>query len=247
MRVLLHAFVALAAASTLHASAEWIEQGDSFERQFKSAEALAAYQKALAGKPDDPVILRKIAKQYVELALDAPGKAEKLRLAQQGYDTALKAKKLDPNNPEGRLTVAVAAARLGFYSDAKTKLELSKVVKQEASEAIRLKPGYALGWHMLGRWNYEIASLNPLLKKLAEVIYGKMPSASYDEAVRCLGKAAQLEPNNALFQAELGRGYLALDKKDEARRGLEKSLTLPRRTKDDGEAQTRAKAALREL
>jgi Flp pilus assembly protein TadD len=100
---------------------------------------------------------------------------------------------------------------------------------------------------MLGRWNYEIASLNPLLKKLAEVIYGKMPPASYDEAVRCLGKAAQLEPNNALFQAELGRGYLALEKKDEARRALEKSLTLPRRTKDDGEAQARAKAALREL
>ena len=173
MRVLLHAFVALAAASTLHASAEWIEQGDSFERQFKSAEALAAYQKALAENPDDPVILRKIAKQYVELALDAPGKAEKLRLAQQGYDTALKAKKLDPNNPEGRLTVAVAAARLGFYSDAKTKLELSKVVKQEASEAIRLKPGYALGWHMLGRWNYEIASLNPLLKNWPRSSTGK--------------------------------------------------------------------------
>jgi len=247
MRNVLRAVFALAAVSSLHASAEWIEQGEIFERQFNSAEALAAYQKALAEKPEDPVILRKIAKQYVELALDAPGKAEKLRLAQQGYDTALEAKKLDPNNPEGRLTVAVAAARLGFYSDAKTKLELSKVVKQESSEAIRLKPGYALGWHMLGRWNYEISSLNPLLKKLAEIIYGKMPAASYEEAVRCLGKAAQLEPDNALFQAELGRGYLALDKKDEARRALEKSLTLPRRTKDDNEAQQRAKAALREM
>ena len=229
------------------AAGDWIEQGDSFDRQFKSAEALAAYQKALAEKPDDPAILRKIAKQYVEMALDAPGKGEKLRLAKLGYDTALKAKKLDPNDPEGRLTVAVAAARLGFYSDAKTKLELSKVVKQEASEAIRLKPGYALGWHMLGRWNYEISSLNPLLKTVAEAIYGKMPAASYEEAVRCLGKAAQIEPDNALFQAELGRGYLALGNKEEARRALQKSLTLPRRTKDDGEAQQRAKAALREL
>ena len=241
------AFFLCALASPVFAAGDWIEQGDSFERQFKSAEALAAYQKALAEKPDDSAVLRKIAKQYVEMALDAPGKSEKLRLAKAGYDTALKAKKLDPNNAEGRLTVAVAAARLGFYSDAKTKLELSKVVKQEASEAIRLKPGYALGWHMLGRWNYEISSLNLLLKKLAEVIYGKMPPASYEEAVRCLGEAAQLEPDNALFQAELGRGYVALGKKDEARRALEKSLTLPRRTKDDGEAQTRAKAALREL
>jgi len=234
-------------ASSAFAAGDWIEQGDSLDRQFKSAEALAAYQKALAEKPDDPAILRKIAKQYVEMALDAPGKSEKLRLAKLGYETALEAKKLDPNNPEGRLTVAVAAARLGFYSDAKTKLELSKSVKQEASEAIRLKPDYALGWHMLGRWNYEFSALNPLLKKVAEAIYGKMPPASYDEAVRCLGKAAQLEPDNALFQAELGRGYLAQEKKEEARRALQKSLTLPRRTKDDGEAQQRAKDALRGL
>lgn len=229
------------------AAGDWIEQGSGYEREFKSAEALVAYRKALAEKPDDPAILRKIAKQYVELALDAPGKGEKLRLAQLGYDAALQAKKLDPGNAEGRLTVAIAAARLGFYSDAKTKLELSKVVRQEASEATRLKPGYALGWHMLGRWNYEISSLNPLLKALAEAIYGKMPAASYDEAVRCLGKAAQMEPGNALFQAELGRGYLALGQKQDARSALEKALTLPRRTKDDGEAQQRAKAALREL
>lgn len=240
-------FLYAALVFPVFAAGDWIEQGDTFERQFKSAEALASYQKALAEKPDDPAILRKIAKQYVELALDAPAKGERLRLAQSGYDTALRAKKLDPDNAEGRLTVAVAAARLGFYSDAKTKLELSKVVKQEAGEAIRLKPGYALGWHMLGRWNYEISELNPLLKKVAEVIYGKMPAASQEEAVRCLSKAAEIEPDNALFQAELGRGYLALGKTEEARRALEKSLTLPRRTKDDGEAQQRAKAALRAM
>ena len=246
MRMLVFIFSALLAAPGF-AAGDWIEQGDAYDRQFKSAQALAAYQKALAENPKDAEILRKIAKQYVELALDAPSKGEKLRLARLGYETALEAKSLDPNNPEGRATAAIAAARLGFYSDAKTKLELSKVVKQESGEAVRLKPGYALGWHMLGRWHYEICSLNPILKTVAEAIYGKMPSASYEEAVRCLGKAAQIEPSNALFQAELGRGYLALGKKEEARAALQKSLTLPRRTKDDGEAQQRAKDALREL
>jgi len=245
MRIL--AFVFCALIAPCFAAGDWIEQGDAYDRQFDSVRALAAYQKALAEDPKNAEILRKIAKQYVELALDAPNKNEKLRLARLGYDTALEAKRLDPNNPEGRATVAIAAARLGFYSDAKTKLELSKVVKQESSESVRLKPGYALGWHMLGRWHYEICSLNAILRTVAEAIYGKMPSASYEEAVRCLGKAAQIEPNNALFQAELGRGYLALGKKEEARAALQKSLTLPRRTKDDGEAQQRAKAALRDL
>lgn len=245
MRVLI--FLLCALASSGFAAGDWIEQGDSLDLQFKSAQALGAYQKALAENPGDAAILRKIAKQYVELALDAPGRGEKLRLAQQGYDTALKAKELDPGSPEGRLTVAIAAARLGFYSGAKTKLELSRVVQQESSEAIRMRPGYALGWHMLGRWNYEISSLNPLLKTLAEAIYGKMPAASYEEAVKCLGKASRLEPDNALFHAELGRAYLAAGQKDEARAVLAKSLSLPRRTKDDGEAQERAKAALQEL
>lgn len=247
MKALLGVLALCAAVATVEAAGDWIEQGDGFERKFKSAEALAAYQKALAEDPDNPAILRKIAKQYVELAMDAPGKKERLRLAQLGYDTALEAKKLDPGSAEGRLTVAVAAARLGFYSDAKTKLELSRTVKQEASESVRLDPDYALGWHMLGRWHYEISSLNLLLKKLAEIIYGKMPAASYEESVRCLGKAAELDPDNALFQAELGRGYAALGQKEDARRALEKSLTLPRRTKDDGEAQLRAKEALRKL
>jgi len=229
------------------ASGDWIQQGDALDAKFKSSEALAAYQKALLQKPEDPVLLRKIAKQYVEMVLDAPSKQEKLRLAQLGYDTALKAKNIDPNDPEVRLTVAVAASRLAFYSSAGTKLELSKVVKQEASEAIRIRPGYALGWHMLGRWNYEIAGLNPLLKITAEAIYGKMPAASYEEAARCLEKAAQLEQDNALFQAELGRALLAAGQTADARRALQKSLALPRRTKDDGEAQERARQALGEL
>lgn len=229
------------------AGAGWIERAEDLERKLRSADALAAYQCALEENPGDPSILRKIAKQYVEMAPDAASKSEKLRLAQLGYDTALEAGGLEPQSAEGRLTVAVAAARLAFYSGPKAKLQLSRVVRREAAEAVRLEPGYALGWHMLGRWNYEICALNPLLKLVAETVYGEMPAASYEEAVRCLGKAAQLDPENALFLAELGRGYLALGRKAEARRALEKSLALPRRSKDDAGAQKRAEEALREI
>jgi tetratricopeptide (TPR) repeat protein len=126
-------------------------------------------------------------------------------------------------------------------------LELSSVVQSEAAESVKLNPRFALGWHVLGRWNYEIANLNPVLRMLAQAIYGKIPVGSNEEAVECLRKAVELEPGNALFHAELGRAYLANGQKEEARRELEKSLTLPRRTRDDGGAQTRAKQALRGL
>ncbi len=240
------AWLALTALSV--AAGDWIEQGDSLDRQFKSSEALAAYEKAAAVRPDDAVLQRKIAKQYVEMVIDAPSRKEKIRLAQLGYGRALDAKRLDPKDAEIRLTVAIAAGRLANYSnDPRRKIELSRVVRDETSEALRLNPRYALAWHILGRWHYEMTQLNAFLRMLAEAVYGKLPPASQDEAIRHLQRAVDLEPGNALFHAELGRAYLAAGRKTEARRELEKSLSLPRRNRDDADAQGRAREALTQL
>lgn len=247
MRAVLRVAVCCAAVTSVQAAAEWIEQGDILDRQFKSAEALAAYQKAAAQRPADADLQRKIAKQYVEMVLDAPSRGEKLRLATLGYETALKAKQLAPRDPETRVTVAIAAGRLAFYSEPRKRLELSSVVKSEATESVKLNPRFALGWHVLGRWHYEIVNLNPVLRVAAEAIYGKMPSASIDEAIRCLQKAVELQPRNALFHAELGRAYLSAGRKNEARRELQTAVSLPQRNRDDAGAQSRAKQALREL
>lgn len=223
-------------------------QGDAFDRQFQSAQALAAYQQALALRPDSAELHRKIAKQYVEMVLDERSRAAQVKLAQAGYDSALQAKALAPGDAEVRLTVGVAAARLAYHTtNPRRKMELSRVARDEAAEAIKLKPGYALAWHMMGRWHYEMAGLNPLLRMLAEAIYGKLPESSYQQAVTNLKKATELEPGRPLFHAELGRAYVATGQTAEARRELQKSLSLPRKTRDDAAAQERAKAELQAL
>ncbi len=248
MRTLHVCAVWLALAAPVFAVADLIEQGDGFDRQFKSAEALGAYEKAALVRPDDAVLRRKIAKQYVEMVLDAPSRKERLRLSQLGYDNAMQAKQLDPDDAEIRLTVAVAAGRLAFHTgDPKRKIELSRVIRDEAGAAIRLRPNYALAWHLSGRWHYEMAQLNAFLRLLAESIYGKLPPASNEEAIRHMERAVQLEPGNAIFHAELGRAYVAAGRRDEARRELEKSLGLPQRSRDDAGAQDRARQALRNL
>lgn len=225
-----------------------VAKGDAYDRQFESAQALEAYQQALAARPDSAELQRKVAKQYVEMVLDERSHSGQLKLAEAGYASALKARELAPDDAEVRLTVGVAAARLAFYSyNPRRKLELSRVARDEAAEAIKRNPRYALAWHMMGRWHYEMAALNPLLHMLAETIYGKLPDADYTQAVDHLRKAVELEPGRALFHAELGRAYLAAGRKTEARRELEKSLSLPRLTRDDADAQQRAKAALQSL
>lgn len=240
--------IALLAFARPAFSADWVAQGDQLDRQFRSAEALAAYQKAASGHPDDAQIQRKIAKQYVEMVLDAPSRKEKVRLAELGYGHALKAKELEAGDADVRLTVAVAAGRLAFVTgEPRRKIELSRVARDEAQDAIRLEPGHALAWHCVGRWHHEMAQLNPILRLVAESIYGSLPPASQEEAIRHLAKAVELEPRNALFRAELGRAYLAAGRKAEARRELQKSLALPRATRDDIGAQGRAREALAEL
>jgi tetratricopeptide (TPR) repeat protein len=247
MRLILRAAAVVAVVSTLHAAGDWIQQGDSLDRQFQSAAALAAYERALAERPGDADLLRKISKQYVEMVLDAPNRREQLQLAQRGYETAWQAKALAPRDPAVRVTVAIAAGRLAFYSEPSRRLELSRVVQSEAAEAVKLNPRYALGWHVLGRWHYEIANLNPVLRVLAQTIYGRVPTGSNEEAIRHLERAVELEPGNTLFHAELGRAYLAAGRKEDARRELQESLTLPRRNRDDAGAQDRARMALRGL
>lgn len=248
MRAILCVGAWLVTATSVVAADRWIEQGDALDRQFRSAEALEAYLNAAAERPDDAALQRKIAKQYVEMVLDARSRREQARLAELGYETAVRAKELDPRDPEGRLTLAIAAARLAYYtSNPRRKLELSQVAHDEAQESVRLNPRYALGWHMLGRWHYELAGLNPVLRVLAGTIYGRHPAASYEQAAEYMEKAVQLESGNALFHAELGRAYLALGRNVDAKKELERSLTLPRRTRDDAGAQDRARQALRTL
>lgn len=247
MRAISGCIALVAFAGNAH-SADWVARGDQLDRQFKSAEALAAYQQAEASRPDDPQLQRKIAKQYVEMVLDAPSHKEKVRLAELGYGYAQRAKRLASGDADVRLTVAIAAGRLAFVTgEPRRKIELSGVTRDEAQAALRIRPRHALAWHCVGRWHYEMARLNPLLRLIAESIYGGLPQASQEEAIRHLAKAVELEPGNALFRAELGRAYLAAGRKDEARRELQKSLALPLVTRDDIGAQGRAREALAEL
>lgn len=236
------------AASTALGAGDLVSKGDAYDRQFKSEEALEAYLQAAVKRPNDADLQRKIAKQYVEMVLTAPSRREQVRLAQLGYDHALKARELAPCDPVARLSVAVSAGRLAFATgDPRRKIEMSRITRDEAQEALRLRPRYAMAWHVLGRWHYELSNLNTLLRVIAESIYGRLPEASQEEAVRHLERAVQLEPGNVMFHAELGRAYLAVGRKDEAKRELQKSLALPRRTLDDEGSQERARQALATL
>ena len=226
---------------------ELILRGDGFDAKNQNQEALVVFLEADKLKPNDAEILRRVAKQYDQLGVAASSKTEKIKLCQQSLDNALRAVKVGPQNAKAHLCLAIVYGRQAQFEGARRKVEISRLIKQEAETAARLDPREDYAWHVLGRWNYELANFNPVLKALAQTIYGKFPDASNEKAVEHFQKAIALQPLRVLHHVELGRTYLALGEKEKSRQSLQKGLGLASTTPDDEEAKSRARLALQQL
>ena len=217
------------------------------EARFDSKTALTLFLQADAARPNDPFLLQKIARQYSDLDFDTPDPAEKKRLCTTALAFAQRSVALDPTNPVNVLSLAICYGKLGSYSDTRTKIEYSRLVKDHAERALALDPNYDYAHHVLGRWHYEVASLGGATRFLVRLVYGGLPAASTAEAVRFLRRATELAPALPAHRVELGLALLADGQPDAAKNSFEQALVMPQREKYDDEARRRARAALAKI
>jgi tetratricopeptide (TPR) repeat protein len=223
-----------------------VEDGDAMKTQNRHREALALYQEAGRRTPGSAEILRRVAGQYEILSREASGR-EKKELAERALTAARQAVDANPADSPSRLSVAVACGRLAQLESPRRQMELSRLIKAEAEEAVRLDAGNDLAWHVLARWNFEMASVNGLARTLAQVIYGKFPEASAARAEECFQRAIAAGPPRVMHHVEYGLMLEKLDRKIDARKQLEIGLSLPAKDQEDEETQQRARQALDRL
>lgn len=248
LALLLTALLALVATSAQAASADaHIRDGLAAEQRLDTSRALEAFLAADKAKPDDAFILQKIARHTSDSVLDTPDPDEKKRRAQRALDYAQRAVALAPGNAENVLSLAVCHGTLAIYSDTRTKIRYSRLVKEEAERALVLNPDYDWAHHVLGRWHHEVASLGPATRFFVRLIYGGLPDASAQKAVEHLECAVALAPQTAPHHLELGFAYLAAGRPADARAAFARGLELPSTGKHDEAAKFRARAALRRL
>ena len=233
----------LAVSLTAATTEELMQQAQTAEAALNSARALELYLQADQTKPDDALILQKIARQYSDLVLEQTSDEAKQRHAQTALDYSLRAVALNPRDPVNVLSLAVSHGKLAIYSDTKTKIKYSRLVKEEAERALALDPNYAWAHHVLGRWHYEVASLGTTTRMLVRIIYGGLPKASHEQAIVHLRRAVELEPEELNHHLELGFAYAAAGEKPEALASWNKGLQLASRGKHDEPAKQRARAA----
>jgi len=217
------------------------------EARFDSKAALDLFLRANLSHPNDAFILQKISRQYSDLTVDTTDAGEKKRLCVEALAFGKRAADLQPDNAVVVLSLAICYGKLGLYSDTRTKIEYSRLVRQYAERAMTLDPNYDYAHHVLGRWHYEVATLGSGTRFLVKLIYGALPPASTAEAVRRLQRAVELSPTLPSHRVELGFALLADGERAAAKTAFEQALALPIREKYDTEARRRATEALQKL
>ncbi len=241
-------FILLATtAGAFGSAAALIQQGDVYDKRFKPQKALEYYLPAEKETPNDSALLVKITRQYVFRMDDLSSNADKLASARTALAYAERAVKAAPGESDPYLSVAIVWGKMSYLLSNREKVEASKKIKDAAEKAVRLNPQDDYAWHMLGRWHQAVSDMSTLTRGVAQMVYGSIPAASNEEAVKCFKKAIALNPGRLVHYVELGRTYAQMGRKDEAKAEITKGLAMPNKEKDDPETKARGKAALAKL
>ena len=217
------------------------------EARLDTERALELYREADRMRPEDARILQKIAQQLSDMSLQMGDEAQIREQTRKALAYARRAVELEPDNALNVLSLAVCHGKIAVYSDTRSKIRYSRLVKQEAERAVALDPNLDWAHHVLGRWHHEVAELGFTKRFLVKLIYGGLPDASRETAIAHLERAVALAPERVPHHVELGFAYLSAGRKDDARRSFERGLALPSRERYDEPAKTRAREALNKL
>jgi tetratricopeptide (TPR) repeat protein len=203
-----------------------ITDAEQLEKEGDTDSAITILKTADRLSPDNIEVTKLLARQYVLKVDDATNAPAKKTFAEMALDLARKAAEKLPNDSEAQVALAAAYGKLCDLVDGKTKVEYSKEVYVEATKALRLDPGSDFGHLILAQWNFQMAFLNPFLKALAEMIYGKFPTASKEEAIAQYEKAIELAPERIVHHAEFAKALDVMGDTSEARRQWTKVTEL---------------------
>jgi tetratricopeptide (TPR) repeat protein len=226
---------------------ELVKQGDVYDAQFKPDAALQYYLPAEKLNPNDVALLIKITRQYVYRMADLPAKADQLKSVRTALAYAERAIKLAPGECDPHLSCAICLGKLTPLVGNKEAIEASHRIKAEAETAAKLNPKNDFAWHLLGRWHQQLAQIGGMTRALALIVYGGLPSASYEEALKYFQKAIALNPSRLIHYVELGRTYALMGRKAEARQFIEKGLAMTNRDHDDPGTKERGRKTLQSL
>jgi len=204
-----------------------------------SADGAAAA--AVAGDSTSCAAAWRLARVRLEQADNATDDRARRRLTDEAVRQARRAVRLDPDDPWGQVYEAIAVGKLALLVGGRTKIRLGGEVRDAARRALARDPRNDLALNVLGQWHREVATLSPVLRLAAKVMYGGVPAgASLDSSAILLARAVAAAPRRIRNRVELGATESEMARWPEAIAAFDTALALPPRDPGDARLQARA-------
>ncbi|XP_029351781.1 regulator of microtubule dynamics protein 3 isoform X2 [Echeneis naucrates] len=138
--------------------------------------------------------LWRLARAYRDMYKSTVDKQEKKTYSQQGFEEAERALKKSSLNAECHKWFAVLTGLTSHHENMHGKLKSSHLLKEHLDRALALRDDDPVCFYLLGRWCYEVATLDWLEKKAAAALYQSPPSSTLHDALENFLKAEELSP-----------------------------------------------------
>ncbi len=223
-----------------------IKEGDRLETAMNERGAFEKFKAVLNLQPLNIYALNKCSELCSRI-----GKREATAKSRGYYFEAAKtyagaALRINPNNAEANCVMAIALGRTSLDKSGKEKINSAKEIKKHVDLAIKNDPLNYKAWHVLGRWHFEISSLNMVEKAAVKLLFGGLPKASIRESIAAFEKANQLAGGFVLNNFEMARAYKKNGQKDKAISILNAMQLLPNHTEDDESIKADGRKLLKE-
>lgn len=240
-------FLAIPVSNKAQDMAALFKQAQQHEARFNDKEALEVYIQMLRHQPNNIQALCKASELHALLGRRLPTKGEQTEYYKLARSYAQQALKVNPNLAEANFVMSFALGRIALIASGDERINAVKDIKNYAEKAVRLDPSHYKGYHVLGKWHYEVSNLNAVERWLLKMAYGSLPASSLDLAIRNFEKSRQLNPSFLLNYLELARSY---DRKDETKKAIELlnlMMKLPQTSSNDANIKDSGKKLLAKL
>lgn len=245
-RVLILIFLCVFCAGA-HAQpvAELVARADRLETQMKETEAFQLFQQVLQQQPHHLHALVRSSELASRIGRHQRTVEERMDFYERALAFARRAVAIKPTDSDANMVMAVAYGRLALMHKAGEKVSNVRDIKTYAEKALLYNPRNFKALHVLGKWHYEVSSLNVFERAGARVFFGGLPRASFDSSIYFYEKAKDLSPGFLLNYLELAKALDKAGKRPRAIQLLRELLRLPDTTSEDRLVKAEANRLLR--
>ena len=167
--------------------------------------SLQTYQEVLHIQPGNIIALCHCGDLDCRIGNRQEAKEKKIAYFKAGRAYADAAYRIDSTNSEANIVMAFSIGRMILLQSGREKVAGAGAIKRYAENAIKYDPANYKGYHILGRWHYEVSKLNFIERAFARWFFGALPEASLSEAIRNYEKSMSLRPDFMLNYLELAK------------------------------------------